>query len=261
MIKFIPLLSGSSGNAAYIGTENQGLLIDAGGSCKAILAGLRDSGIPREAVRGILITHEHTDHIKGLKVLCRQLDVPVMASWETLDIMRHTGAVEPGTDLVEISAPTQVADMEVTPFDIPHDAVHPLGFRIDTGQRVIGYATDLGTVTPEIWQMLQGCHLVMLEANYEPAMLRVSGYPRHLKMRIASPTGHLSNEVTARCISDLAKLGTARFVLGHLSRENNHPDVAAGAVRAALLREEMEEGRDFLLTVARRQEPTPAIVF
>ena len=165
------------------------------------------------------------------------------------------------TDLIELSSPCELAGMEVSPFDTPHDAAHSIGFRIDTGDRRIGYATDLGNVTQEVYQMLLGCHLVMLEANYEPSMLRVSSYPYYLKQRIASHSGHLSNPDSARCIADLARHGTARFVLGHLSQENNTPAVAAQAVREALAAEGMTEGQDFILEVARRKEPTPALVF
>mgnify|MGYP000921569587 FL=1 len=261
MIQLIPLFSGSSGNAAYIGTPREGLLIDAGVSCRGILQGLEASGIPYSAVRGVLLTHDHSDHIKGLRVLCKRLGVPVYAACETLDLLAQWGAVEIGTDLIEICCPTQLAGMEVTPFDTPHDAAHSVGFHIDTGERKIGYATDLGTVTPGVWQMLVGCDLVMLEANYEPAMLRVSSYPYHLKQRIASCTGHLSNDMSARCIADLARAGTARFVLAHLSRENNTPEIAAQAVREVMALEGFAEGRDFTLEVARRLEPTPAIVF
>lgn len=261
MIQLIPLFSGSSGNAAYVGTAQAGLLIDAGVSCRSILQGLEASGISPQAVQGVLVTHDHSDHIKGLRVLCKKLRIPVYAACETLDMLIQLDAVEWGTDLLEISGPNDLAGMEVTPFDTPHDAAHSIGFRIDTGERTIGYATDLGTVTPGVWEMLQGCDLVLLEANYEPALLRVSSYPYFLKQRVASHTGHLSNEVSARCIADLARTGTARFVLAHLSRENNTPDIAAQAVREVLSLEGYQEGRDFTLEVARRLEPTPAIVF
>ena len=261
MTRFIPLCSGSSGNAAYIGSASQGLLIDAGVSCRAILQGLEASGIPHSAVKGVLVTHDHSDHIKGLRVLCKRLRLPVYAAAETLTLLSQWDAVEPGTPLVELAGPLEAAGIQVTPFDTPHDAAHSLGFRLDTGERLVGYATDLGTVTPLVRQMLRGCHLVMLEANYEPRMLMASSYPPYLQRRIASQRGHLSNQDCAQCITQLAQWGTARFVLGHLSRENNTPALAAGQVRQALAAAELMEGRDFLLEVARRQEPTPALVF
>ena len=138
---------------------------------------------------------------------------------------------------------------------------HSVGFRIQAGERSIGYATDLGTVTAEIWQGLLGADLVLLESNYEPRLLDISSYPYYLRRRIASDHGHLSNPECADAVRRLAQEGTGRFVLAHLSRENNTPELAAGAAHAALADAGMEEGRDFLLTVANRLTVTGPILF
>jgi len=155
----------------------------------------------------------------------------------------------------------ELAGMEVAPFDTPHDVAHSVGFRIETGERTIGYATDLGAVTPEIWQGLAGADLALIESNYEPRLLEISSYPYYLRRRIASDHGHLSNPDCADTVRRLAQTGTARFVLAHLSKENNTPELASGAALAALAELGMEEGRDFLLTVANRLTVTGPILF
>lgn len=261
MILFAPLCSGSSGNCTYIGTKKEGVLVDAGVSAKSILAALGELGVEPGAVRGILVTHDHNDHIKGLRVLVKRLRVPVYATVETLEGIIDTGNLEPGADPQELSSRMEVAGMEVLPFDTPHDVAHSVGFRIRAGERTIGYATDLGEVTAEIWQGLLGADLALIESNYEPRLLEISSYPYYLRRRIASDHGHLSNPDCADTIRRLAQQGTARFVLAHLSKENNTPDLAAAASRQALAEGGMEEGRDYLLTVANRLTVTGPILF
>ncbi len=261
MIHVCPLFSGSSGNSTYIGTKEAGVLIDAGRSCKSILSALDQCGIDPSAVKAILITHDHNDHISGLRVLAKRLRAPVYASEETLCGILRAGCAEKDTQLVELSGPSDIAGMGVIPFDTPHDVAHSQGFRLEAGERTVGFATDLGRVTPEIWEGLYGADLVFLEANYDEAMLAVSSYPYYLKTRIRSDRGHLSNTDSAQCIRRLALSGTGRFILGHLSKENNTPDLAGQTVRKVLVESGLEEGRDFLLQVARRLEPSQPVCF
>ena len=261
MILFAPLCSGSSGNCTYIGTKTEGILVDAGASAKSILTALGEVGVEPGAVKAILVTHDHSDHIKGLRVLTKRLRVPVCSTVETLEGIIDTGNLTPGTEVLELSSQMELAGMEVVPFDTPHDVAHSVGFRIQAGERAIGYATDLGAVTPEIWQGLSGADLVLIESNYEPRLLAISSYPYYLRRRIASDHGHLSNPDCADTVRRLAQTGTARFVLAHLSRENNTPDLAACAARGALAEAGMEEGRDYLLTVANRLTVTGPILF
>lgn len=262
MIVFAPLCSGSSGNCTYLGTRTQGILIDAGASAKAILAALAEIGIDgRSAVKAVLVTHNHNDHIKGLRVLTKRLRVPVYSTVETLEGILDTVGLSPGAEAVELSPRMEIAGMEVTSFDTPHDVAHSVGFRIRAGERTVGYATDLGEVTPEIRQGLSGADLVLIESNYEPRLLDISSYPYHLRRRIASDHGHLSNPDCADAVRRLALSGTGRFVLAHLSLENNTPELARSSALAALAEEGMEEGRDFTLTVANRLVPTGPILF
>ena len=261
MVQFCPLFSGSSGNAAYISAPGGALLIDAGCSVQSTLAALEALGAARERIAAILLTHDHNDHIKGLRVLQKRLGVPVYGSAETLEAAARAGCLEPGAQLRVLAGPMEVAGMEVTPFDTPHDVAHSLGFRISAGERTVGFATDLGEVTDAIWRGLLGCDLVMLEANYDDSLLAVSRYPYFLKQRIRSSRGHLSNADSARCITQLALRGTARFVVGHLSQENNMPAIAAQTVEQALAEEGLAGGRDYTLQVARRSQPSEMIEF
>ncbi|MCI8653910.1 MAG: MBL fold metallo-hydrolase [Angelakisella sp.] len=261
MTIFAPLCSGSSGNCTYIGTRTEGILVDAGATAKSILTGLSQIGVEAGAVRAILVTHDHNDHIKGLRVLTKRLRVPVCSTVETLEGILDTKNLEPGAELLELSSQMELGGMEIRPFDTPHDTAHSVGFRIQAGERTIGYATDLGQVTPEIWQGLRGADLVLIESNYEPRLLDISPYPYYLRRRISSNHGHLGNPECSDTVRRLAQEGTGRFVLAHLSRENNTPELAGGAARAALLEAGMEEGRDYLLTVANRLTVTGPILF
>lgn len=261
MVEFCPLFSGSSGNATYIKAPGGGVLIDTGVSARRLLLALEAVGASHQEVSAILLTHDHSDHIKGLRVLQKQLGVPVYASAETLESVLRGGYLEPAARVVELAAATTIAEMEVTPFDTSHDAAHSLGFRIAVGERLIGYATDLGEIGQTVWDGLLGCHLVMLEANYDEHLLAVSSYPYPLKQRIRSNRGHLSNAASAVCISQLAQRGTSRFVIGHLSRENNLPLVAAQVVEQQLAAVGCLPGRDYTLQVAMHNQPSSPIRF
>ena len=257
MLKVCPLGSGSSGNSFYIGTDTEGILVDAGISCKAIMTGMGEIGIDSSAIKGICITHEHTDHIKGLRVLLKKIQVPIYASAQTLQAIIETNAVTGSVPLNEINQMTEIAGLGVTPFDTPHDVPHSLGFRIQGGERTVGYATDVGEITPEVWQGLQGSDLVVLEANYDDSLLAVSSYPYFLKQRIRSDLGHLSNIDSANCVQRLASTGTGRFILAHLSKDNNMPHIARQQVEMVLNQSGMTSGKDYLLQVASRTQITP----
>lgn len=260
MARFCALYSGSSGNSLYLSSGGAALLIDAGVSCKAILTALIRQELEVSALAGILVTHEHVDHVRGLAVLLKRLDLPVYASAGTLAALE--GTLPPTARLYEISRAREIGGMEVVPFPTPHDAAEPLGFRIHTADgRTVGIATDLGHVTDSVDRALTGCDLVALEANYDPGMLQCGRYPYSLKRRILSGDGHLSNDDCATQALRLVQSGTTRLILGHLSKENNLPALAGQTVITCLqmggcLREE-----DYTLQVARRSEPSPIIVF
>lgn len=262
MARFCALFSGSSGNCTYVGGAGAGVLVDAGVSCRSILTALSDRELDAGSIAGILVTHEHVDHIRGLRVLLKRLKVPVYSAAATLEFLLTGGHVPPEADLRELKDTTEIGGMEITPFATSHDGVSPLGFRIHTADdRLAGIATDLGVVTDGVDQALRGCDLVLLESNYDKAMLSCGPYPYYLKRRIMSQVGHLSNEACAAQLEQLASGGSTRFVLGHLSKENNMPDLAFQTARSVLSMAGLREDVDFTLQVARRCEPSPLLVF
>lgn len=261
MVTVFPLASGSSGNSFYIsaGEGQGGILIDAGISARRIRGALDDAGIGTEGIRAILVTHDHSDHTSGLRVLAKQLRVPLYGSETTL---QHLSAcMEPQTRLIPLEAEAEIAGMGIVSFPTQHDAEGSVGFRIETGRRVIGFATDLGCITDVVWDHLRGSQLVVLESNYDENMLRICRYDRFLKQRICSDYGHLANSAAAECITRLTQRGTSRFILAHLSRESNTPDLALETARERLSREGLHDDCDYRLTVAKRDIPTEPIRF
>ena len=261
MVTFFPLSSGSSGNSYYLsaGEGQGGLLIDAGISARRTRCTLCNAGIDPEGLRGILVTHDHTDHISGVRVLAKQLRLPIYATAGTLESL--AGTVEAGTQLIPLEEEQEIAGMGISPFATQHDAPDSCGFRIEAGSRTIGFATDLGAVTATVWAHLLGCHLAVLESNYEDSVLMNCTYPYYLKQRIRSEYGHLSNAEAAKTVEALAQRGTAHFVLAHLSRESNTPALARSNTEAALSAAGMQPERDYRLWIAPRDGPGTMIRF
>jgi len=221
MINFCSLYSGSSGNCLFVETDNAKILIDAGMSMKKINEGLASINISLENIDAILVTHEHTDHIKGLKAISKKYNIPTYATYKTWDKL----PINPGELFVPYEK-FEIKDIEILPFSIPHDAADPCGFNIYNGDSKISIATDLGHVDTKIMSHLEGSSFMLLESNYDPEVLKCSSYPYILKKRIAGPTGHLSNYNAGQVISSLIHSGLKSVVLGHLSKENNFPELA-----------------------------------
>lgn len=262
MARFCPLFSGSSGNCTYIGSAKGGILIDAGVSARRITVALTERDIDPSSIDAVFITHEHTDHVSGLRVLIKRYGYKVYASAGTLDVLEQKRILSPG-DRFEVlpQSGVEAADLFVTGFHTSHDSRESMGFRIKTGDdRTIAVATDTGCMTDTVRAALRGCDLVLLESNHDVGMLKNGGYPYFLKQRILCDTGHLSNECCAAELPALAQSGTTRFVLGHLSRENNLPELAYDTALAALEQEGMIVKRDFLLNVAPSTATVPVMV-
>ncbi len=252
MAKYCSLFSSSKGNCTYIGTANSGILVDVGVSAKRIREALEARDIDPQTIQGVCITHEHSDHIAGLRVLTKQYGWTVYASEGTLSALLEEGHVNAKSDVVPLhTAAVTIGDMQVTPFHTPHDARESMGFCVSTpDERKIGVATDMGVMRKEVERLLSACDLVHIESNHDIAMLRAGTYPLYLQQRILSDRGHLSNVMCAQSVAALAKAGVSRFVLAHLSEQNNTPALAKQTALSALAREGMQDGRDYLLGAA-----------
>lgn len=262
MARFCPLFSGSSGNCTYIGTPAGGILIDAGVSAKRIETALRDRDIDPHSIRSVFITHEHSDHISGLRVLVKRYGYHVYASAGTLDAMAEMRSLEPAARCTVMPEQgVEAAGMYVAAFHTSHDSRESLGYRVRTGDdRSLAVATDMGCMTDEVRQALLGCDLVEIESNHDIRMLENGPYPYYLKRRILADTGHLSNESCASELLRLAQSGVTRFFLAHLSKENNLPQIAYVTAQQALCGAGLREQVDFILRVAPRNAEEPLMI-
>ena len=253
MFNFCSLYSGSSGNSLFIETQNTKLLIDAGVSSRKIETALNDINIDPSTLDGILITHEHTDHVQGLGTLSKKFDLPVFVNQETLDAMpkQRDKIADKNIKTFKVTDKFEIGDLKIKPFSIPHDAVNPCGFNIWKDNKKISIATDIGHMTNPILKNLEESLFIMLEANYDPEVLRCSSYPFTLKSRIAGPTGHLPNEMAGKTISHLLKSGLKNAMLGHLSKESNFPELAYQTVMDELISNNYKEN-SIQLSVASR---------
>ena len=228
MFNFCSLYSGSSGNCLFVESENTKLLIDAGVSLKKIEMGLEKLNVSPASLDGILVTHEHSDHIQSLGNLSKKFDLPVFANQETFDAMPKQ--VEKICDLnihkFNVNEKFSIKDLEIKPFSIPHDAVNPCGFSIFHDDKKMSIATDIGHIDNNIIKELENSLFLLLESNYDPNVLQYTRYPFELKRRIAGPYGHLSNTVASKVINYLFKNGLHTAMLGHLSKESNFPALA-----------------------------------
>ncbi|HJJ05530.1 MAG TPA: MBL fold metallo-hydrolase [Clostridiaceae bacterium] len=260
MFRFCSLYSGSSGNSLFVESNSTRVLIDAGESCKKIEEGLANINVDVNKLDAILITHEHSDHVKGLGTLSKKHNIPVFANngtWNSMIEQKNKISSE-NIKVFNTNENFQIGDLSITPFNIPHDATEPCGFNICHNNNKISIATDLGHITDDILYHLENSCFILLEANYDPEVLKCSPYPYALKRRIAGPTGHLSNEVAGKLISHLIKSGLKTAMLGHLSKENNFPELAYKTVLEKVLEEHYHEDT-IRLNVASRYKQTPLI--
>lgn len=257
MTRFCTLFSGSSGNAVYLSTERGAVLIDCGMSGKQTLEAMRAAGLDPCDVQAILITHEHSDHVKGAGILSRKLHVPIYATEGTWAGMEACVGDVPLHHRIAIMAGESffLNDLEIVPFTIPHDANDPVGYRIYTPKTSVAVATDLGYFSDTVRDAVSGAEVVLLESNHDPEMLKCNPYyPSHLKQRILGRKGHLSNASGAQAAVELAQNGTRHLLLGHLSSENNTPELAYRTAHTALTDAGAEIDADVTLHVAARYQ-------
>ena len=273
-MRLCSIASGSSGNCIYVGSDTTHLLVDVGISGKRTEAGLKELDLSMRDIDGIFITHEHADHIAGLGVLGRKYGIPIYATKGTINAIKNSNAVGelPDELFCPISADEKIVikDLVCNPMRISHDAAEPVAYRIQHGKKRVGIITDLGNYNDYTVESLKGMDALLLEANHDVNMLQVGPYPYYLKQRILGDRGHLSNERAGQLLCSLLHDKLQSVMLGHLSKENNLPELAYEAVRVEVTMtklKEKEEGSvhtdietsDFPMYVASRSEVSPVI--
>ena len=258
-MRFCPLASGSSGNCVYISAGITHLLIDAGLSGKRIEASLKNI-ISAEKLTGILVTHEHSDHVSGVGVLSRRFGLPVYATSHTWQFLLSRGTIgnvaEDMRRTVVPNEPAIIGDIKVLPFDVPHDAAQPVGYCLWGDGYKAAVATDMGYVTDTVRALLKDTHVLLIESNHDVNMLQNGQYPQSLKDRVAGSLGHLSNVAAGVLLAEIASETCRHIFLGHLSEENNRPLAALDTVQNILAANNIRVNS---LSVAHRYEPSQMI--
>lgn len=259
-LQFCSISSGSKGNCYLVKADDTILLIDAGISGKKIFEGLLAAGVRPEEVNGVLVTHEHSDHIKGIKMVCKKSEKAHIyantATWEQFAdekfADRHRMFIS--------DEKFQIRDIEITPFSIHHDAVEPVGYSIVYKGRKLSVVTDTGHISKEIFEEIKDANLLVLESNHEVNVLKMCKYPYQTKMRILGDHGHLSNVAAAECISDILKQSCDEcktVLLAHLSKENNTPGMAKLAIKNTLEENGLLSGEKITLDVITQDKQSP----
>lgn len=262
---FSTLASGSSGNCIFIGTDKTKVLIDVGVSGKKVEQGLKTIGVDPKEIDGIFITHEHTDHIRGIGVLARKYNLPIYANlgtWKAIEnLERVIGNIKSSLkELIENGKDFILKDLVIRPYSIPHDAKDPVGYAFYCNDKKVSVATDLGHINDDIIENIKDSNLILLEANHDIEMLKFGKYPYSLKRRILGDFGHLCNEVSGDLLSKVYHNKLETVVLGHLSKENNFPELAYETVQGSLKSIGLEVGKHINLDVAPRDEASKVYV-
>lgn len=237
---FCPLASGSKGNAIYLGTEQTKILIDAGISAKALISRLAEINVDIGEIDAILITHEHGDHIQGLKVLAFNYGIPVFANQETAKAIAGFLGNCPKFKIFSTGDTFEYGDLEIRPFSVQHDTLDPVAFAIRTGSFKLGFCTDLGFVTSLVQHELRDCDYLYVEANHEPSMVHASSRPMVYKNRVLSRHGHLSNQDCGKLLAEVATPKLKHVHLAHLSSECNAPETALSTIKEILAANKIE---------------------
>ncbi len=255
------IASGSNGNCIYINGGNTHILIDAGISCKRIVTELRNSGVQPEKISAVLVTHEHSDHTCGLKIFLKHYKCPLYGTRGTLEEIADADikAEIPGqvyTPIV-LGEKFTIGELEITPIHTYHDAADPVAYHVRYGEQSLAVMTDTGTFTPDIVDALKGVNGLLLESNHDIRMLEIGSYPYPLKRRILSDHGHLSNERAGELLNTILHPGLKFILLGHLSEENNYPELALLSVKTEVdTADNGYRSEDFTIDVASRYEPS-----
>lgn len=257
MLELCSIASGSSGNCICVGSDNTHVLIDAGISGKRIENGLNEIDLKTSEMQGILITHEHIDHIAGLGVLARRYGIPMYTTEGTMNAILNIKSVgKIDKSLFRVIIPEQefsIGDLTLKPLAISHDAADPVAYKVMSNDKSVAVVTDLGTYSQTLVDELQGLDALLLEANHDIKMLQTGGYPYPLKQRILGDRGHLSNERSGQLLCEVLHDHFGTVVLGHLSKENNYEELAYEAVRLEVtMGDNPYKAEDFPMFVAKR---------
>ena len=229
MLRILPVASGSTGNCMLLEIDGRHLVIDLGVSASMLRSAMSANGLAWEDVDAVLITHTHSDHVKGLGVCMKRIHAPIFMSHTS----KNTLMLENATALNYSDRTEILPDLWVTAIPTSHDCPGSIGFLIETANTRFGYLTDLGVIPEGVTELFSGCDCIVLESNHDEEMLRYGPYPAYLKRRILSEHGHLSNEACAEALAQFAETGTGCFFLAHLSQENNRPSLALESARKA----------------------------
>ena len=253
MFKYCSLYSGSSGNSFLVKSDNTNLIIDAGVTLKKIVNALEELNINGEDIDAILVTHDHIDHTKSIATLSNKYNIPVYANKKTWKAIPEIANKIPNNNkkIFNISETFNIGDIKILPFSTPHDAADPCGFNLYNSNKKISIATDIGYVSEDLLNNLKNSSCILLEANYDPEILKCSSYPYILKKRIASNSGHLSNVSAAKTLSTLYNFGLEKALLIHLSKENNFPELVYETVKNETL-----NCSNLSIDIAPRDKPT-----
>ncbi len=265
-MRFTSIASGSSGNCTYVGSDNTHILVDAGISKKRIEEGLGQLQLSLSDISAIFVTHEHVDHISAIHTILKKYDIPIYATAGTIKGIRNSDKKNEMADkeFITVSADNAVVvgDMIINPMTISHDALEPCGYRVYCGEKKVGIATDLGCFDDYTISSLKGCDALLLEANHDVRMLQTGPYPYQLKTRILGDRGHLSNEKSGELLCSLLHDKMKGIFLGHLSKENNLPELAYETVRVEIeMGDNPFHGNDFPLMVADRSNLSKVLEF
>lgn len=233
-LSYRPLSSGSKGNATFLASKDTHLLIDCGLPYKQLLERLEKANLKAEDIDAILITHEHTDHIRGLEVFCKKHQVPVLCTGTLALHLKNECGLNLNYKIFSKDEPFMYGSIQIDPFTVSHDAVDPVAFVFVIQGLRIGHCTDLGFVSSLVAKKLEGCHVLLLESNHDVGMVHSSSRPIVYKKRVLSRLGHLSNEASSELVEYLYHEGLKRLYLGHLSEECNHPDKALAVHKEVL---------------------------
>lgn len=264
-VKFISLASGSSGNCYYLGTETYGILIDAGIGIRTIKKNLRDINVSMDSIRAVFVTHDHADHIKAVGHLGEKMNIPIYATDRIhAGINRSycmTEKLSSSVRYLEKEKPIIIEDFCIESFEVPHDGTDNVGYCIEIDGKVFSFLTDLGEITPTAARYIRKANYLILEANYDEEMLNMGSYPKYLKERITSNNGHMSNSDTAAFLADNITERLRYIWLCHLSKDNNHPELAYKTVEWQLKSKGVIVGKDVQLLALKRNTPSELYMF